>query len=137
MVLRSNVLTRSFIFDRVPFISFSLTKFKIYFMFRSALELVGLGNLSPNLIMLGFKDKWRQSPQEARDYVSLLQTALEMRLSVAILRVHGGLSTSADPFADSTAQESKYYTVTSIDNFNFSIEVPSSEPGDICLYKFI
>jgi hypothetical protein len=52
-----------------------------------AMEMIGLGNLSPNLVMIGFKDKWRQSPQETRDYVSVLQHALELRLSVAILRI--------------------------------------------------
>ena len=51
------------------------------------MEMIGLGNLSPNLVMIGFKDKWRQSPQETRDYVSVLQHALELRLSVAILRI--------------------------------------------------
>jgi len=80
--------------------------------------------------MLGFKEKWKKSPQEAKDYVSLLQTSMEMRMSVAILRVQGGLTTSTDPYANSTIQESKYYTVTSIDNFNFSIGVPSSDHGE-------
>ena len=51
------------------------------------MEMVGLGNLSPNLVMLGFKEKWRQSPQETRDYVGVIQHALELRLSVALLRV--------------------------------------------------
>ena len=51
------------------------------------MEMVGLGNLSPNLVMLGFKEKWRQSPQETRDYVSVILHALELRLSVALLRV--------------------------------------------------
>ena len=51
------------------------------------MELVGLGNLSPNLVMIGFKEKWRQSPQETRDYVSIIQNALELRLSVGILRI--------------------------------------------------
>ena len=51
------------------------------------MELVGLGNLSPNLVMIGFKEKWRQSPQDTRDYVSIIQNALELRLSVGILRI--------------------------------------------------
>ena len=37
--------------------------------------------------MIGFRDRWRQSPQETRDYVSVIQHALEQRLSIAILRV--------------------------------------------------
>ena len=49
----------------------SITKEKI--SFRFAMEMMGLGNLSPNIIMLGFKEKWRQSPQETRDFVSIIQ----------------------------------------------------------------
>ncbi len=79
--------------------------------------------------MLGFKEKWKRGPQEAKDYVNLLQLSLEMRMSLAILRVQGGLTASSDPFANNMVQESKYYTVTSIDNFNFSIEGPSSDHG--------
>ena len=73
-----------------------LTSFKLcyifsdkhfFILFRFAMELVGLGNLSPNLVMIGFKEKWRQSPQDTRDYVSIIQNALELRLSVGILRI--------------------------------------------------
>ena len=41
--------------------------------------------------------------------------------------LQGGLSTPGDPFQDSQPDhiENKYYTVTSCDNFNFSIEGPS------------
>jgi hypothetical protein len=41
----------------------------------------------------------------------------------------GGLSTPGDPFQDYSPEtiENKYFTVTSCDNFNFSIEGPSSQ----------
>ena len=51
------------------------------------MDLSGLGNLSPNLVMVGFKEKWRLSSEETSDYVSILQYALELRLSIGILRI--------------------------------------------------
>ena len=56
-------------------------------LFRFAMDLTGLGNLSPNLIMVGFKENWRLSPEETSDYFSILQYALELRLSIGILRI--------------------------------------------------
>jgi solute carrier family 12 sodium/potassium/chloride transporter 2 len=61
---------------------------------RASLEMSGLGKLKPNMVMVGFKEDWRQSPNEARDYFRVLQVAFEMRLSVGVLRLSGGLDIS-------------------------------------------
>ena len=58
---------------------------------RSAIELHGLGKLSPNMVMIGFKENWRTVPAETEEYFNALQTAFDMRLAVGILRVEGGL----------------------------------------------
>ena len=54
---------------------------------RSALELHGLSKLSPNMILVGFKENWRQNPQDTQNYYQALHIAMDMRLSVGILRL--------------------------------------------------
>ena len=54
---------------------------------RSALELHGLSKLSPNMILVGFKENWSQNPQDTQDYYQALHLAMDMRLSVGILRL--------------------------------------------------
>lgn len=61
---------------------------------RATLELNGLGKLSPNMMMIGFKENWRMFPVEAEEYYKAIQTAFEMNLSVGILRVNGGMDIS-------------------------------------------
>jgi solute carrier family 12 sodium/potassium/chloride transporter 2 len=61
---------------------------------RAATELQGLGRLAPNMVMLGFKEDWRAEVAGAVEYILALQTVLDMHLSVALLRVRGGLDTS-------------------------------------------
>jgi solute carrier family 12 sodium/potassium/chloride transporter 2 len=62
---------------------------------RATLELHGLGKLSPNMVMLGFKEDWNIFPNDAEEYFKVLQSAFEMNLSVGILRVSGGMDISA------------------------------------------
>ena len=54
---------------------------------RSALELHGLSKLSPNMILVGFKENWHQNPLETQDYYQALHIAMDMRLAVGILRL--------------------------------------------------
>ena len=61
---------------------------------RAAIELQGLGKLAPNMVMLGFKDDWREEVEEAEEYFLAITTALDMHLSVGLLRVQGGFDIS-------------------------------------------
>ena len=61
---------------------------------RAAIELQGLGKLSPNMLMLGFKEDWREDLEEAEQYLLTLHMALDMHLSVGMLRMQGGFQVS-------------------------------------------
>ena len=61
---------------------------------RAAIELQGLGKLAPNMVMLGFKEDWREEVLEAGEYFLAITTALDMHLSLGLLRVQGGFDLS-------------------------------------------
>ena len=54
------------------------------------MEMAGLGKLSPNMMMIGFQDKWWASPENAEEYVKTIQAAFDLHLSVGVFRVKGG-----------------------------------------------
>ena len=54
---------------------------------RAALELQGLSKLSPNMMLVGFKENWREDTEGSLEYYQALHTAMDMRLAVAILRI--------------------------------------------------
>jgi len=64
----------------------------ILFLFRLAIQTVGIGKLSPNMLLIGFQEKWMSSVQDSHDYVKILQSAFDQHLSVGILRVRGGFN---------------------------------------------
>ena len=75
----------------------------------------GLGKLRPNLMLIGFKNNWQDSNAETREYFKVIQSAFEINLSVAILRVSGGHShTSSCSEVTSHIHTSK--SVTSMDS---------------------
>lgn len=61
---------------------------------RAALEVCGLGKLSPNMVLMGFKQDWQLSLDDAEEYYATLENAFDMRLAVGVLRVDGGLDIS-------------------------------------------
>ena len=61
---------------------------------RSAIELSGLGKLSPNMMLIGFEEHWWLYPDYADEYVQTLLMAFDLNLGVGVLRVHGGLDIS-------------------------------------------
>jgi len=61
---------------------------------KVVVELSGLGKLSPNMVLIGFRDNWMQNLGETEEYFKTLQAAFEMRLSVGVLRINGGLDVS-------------------------------------------
>ncbi|XP_062530592.1 bumetanide-sensitive sodium-(potassium)-chloride cotransporter isoform X2 [Bombyx mori] len=51
----------------------------------------GLGKLTPNILMMGFKQDWRTcSRQHLVDYVEVMHKALDVHMALAILRIEGG-----------------------------------------------
>ncbi|KAK4881311.1 hypothetical protein RN001_004630 [Aquatica leii] len=62
---------------------------------KALLQTTGIGKLSPNVLMMGFKNDWRVCNTDAlNSYFNILHTAFENRLSVAILRLQEGLDYS-------------------------------------------
>jgi hypothetical protein len=59
--------------------------------FRIAMEMAGLGKLRPNMMMIGFQEKWWACPDDADEYVKTLQAAFDLHLSVGVFRIQGGL----------------------------------------------
>ena len=59
------------------------------------MEMAGLGKLSPNMMMIGFQEKWFTCSDDANDFVKTLQAAFDLHLSVGVLRVQGGLDLSS------------------------------------------
>ena len=58
------------------------------------MQTVGVGKLSPNMMLIGFQDKWLTSPQESQDYFKILQVAFDQHLSVGIFRIRDGCNVS-------------------------------------------
>ncbi|XP_042861761.1 bumetanide-sensitive sodium-(potassium)-chloride cotransporter-like isoform X4 [Penaeus japonicus] len=62
---------------------------------RNLFQLVGLGKLRPNIVLLGYKSNWAKCDRlELRAYFNTLHEALDMYYGVAILRVPQGLDYS-------------------------------------------
>ncbi|XP_037292359.1 bumetanide-sensitive sodium-(potassium)-chloride cotransporter isoform X2 [Manduca sexta] len=59
------------------------------------LQAAGLGKLTPNILMMGFKHDWLSSPvQDIADYVEVMHKALDVHVAIALLRVEGGHHTA-------------------------------------------
>ncbi|XP_062565684.1 bumetanide-sensitive sodium-(potassium)-chloride cotransporter isoform X2 [Armigeres subalbatus] len=59
---------------------------------RAAMQASGIGKLRPNLLLLGYKNDWKKCDSvELEQYFTVVHKALDMYLSVAILRVAKGL----------------------------------------------
>ncbi len=39
------------------------------------MEIAGLGKLSPNMMMIGFQEKWWACPEDAEEYVKTIQVS--------------------------------------------------------------
>ncbi|KAM8861686.1 LOW QUALITY PROTEIN: solute carrier family 12 member 3 [Synchiropus picturatus] len=52
----------------------------------------GLGRITPNVLLMGFKSDWRtDSPQVADDYIGIVHDAFEQQYGVCVLRMREGL----------------------------------------------
>ncbi|KAB7507823.1 Solute carrier family 12 member 2, partial [Armadillidium nasatum] len=62
---------------------------------RFLFQLVGLGKLRPNMVLMGYKSNWREcDKEELKPYFNTLHQALNMHLGLAILRVPNGFDYS-------------------------------------------
>lgn len=63
---------------------------------RALMQGVGVGKLSPNVLLMGYKADWETADRSHLEaYFNVLHSAFESRLAVGILRVPGGLDYSA------------------------------------------
>ncbi|KAH8371230.1 hypothetical protein KR093_006675 [Drosophila rubida] len=62
---------------------------------RALMQATGIGKLKPNIILMGYKTDWQSCDRkELVQYFNVMHKALDMYLSVAILRVPHGLDCS-------------------------------------------
>ncbi|XP_034482293.1 bumetanide-sensitive sodium-(potassium)-chloride cotransporter [Drosophila innubila] len=62
---------------------------------RALMQATGIGKLKPNIILMGYKSDWQTCERkELVQYFNVMHKALDMYLSVAILRVPQGLDCS-------------------------------------------
>ncbi|XP_055384360.1 bumetanide-sensitive sodium-(potassium)-chloride cotransporter isoform X2 [Condylostylus longicornis] len=62
---------------------------------RALMQASGIGKLKPNILLMGFKNDWQTcDKKELSQYFNVMHKALDMYLSVAILRVEKGLDYS-------------------------------------------
>ncbi|XP_045514149.1 bumetanide-sensitive sodium-(potassium)-chloride cotransporter-like isoform X1 [Pieris brassicae] len=55
---------------------------------RNLIQCSGLGRVSPNIMLIGYKNNWQKAPfNKVKTYVKLIQIAFDQQLAVAILRV--------------------------------------------------
>ena len=62
---------------------------------RNVMTISGLGKLSPNMVLLGFKNNWRNDLQGLEDYIDVMYSTFEFNLSFAILRTQEGFDFSS------------------------------------------
>ena len=56
----------------------------------SCMTLAGLGKLSPNMLVMGFKSNWREDKEGLEEYLEILLSAFDLQLSTAIVRTREG-----------------------------------------------
>lgn len=67
---------------------------------KSCMTLAGLGKLSPNMVLVGFKNNWKEDLVGLHHNVEIMYSAFDLRLSFGILRCKDGLD-----FSESIASE--------------------------------
>ncbi|XP_050303386.1 bumetanide-sensitive sodium-(potassium)-chloride cotransporter [Anthonomus grandis grandis] len=78
------------------------------------MQMSGIGKLTPNVLMMGYKNEWTGcSDEQLLAYFNILHAAFDHHLAVAILRVQGGLD---------------YSSLTDIDDYNSENSMTPSNP---------
>uniref|UniRef100_A0A667WY55 Solute carrier family 12 member 3 n=1 Tax=Myripristis murdjan TaxID=586833 RepID=A0A667WY55_9TELE len=65
------------------------------------LQGAGLGRIRPNVMLMGFKADWRDTPQAAHSYIGTLHDAFDLQYGVCVLRMKEGLDVYRSPQSDS------------------------------------
>ena len=60
------------------------------------MTLSGLGKLSPNMILIGFKSDWKDDLESLDGYLEILLSAFDLKLSTAIIRTRDGFDNSEE-----------------------------------------
>ena len=63
---------------------------------RNCMTLSGLGKLSPNMILIGFKSDWKDDLESLDGYLEILLSAFDLKLSTAIIRTRDGFDNSEE-----------------------------------------
>jgi solute carrier family 12 sodium/potassium/chloride transporter 2 len=59
---------------------------------QSLLEVVGVGKIRPNTLLMGFKSHWMSEPKTVvNEYVDIIHDAFDLNFGVAVLRMPDGL----------------------------------------------
>ncbi|XP_065077578.1 bumetanide-sensitive sodium-(potassium)-chloride cotransporter isoform X2 [Ochlerotatus camptorhynchus] len=88
---------------------------------RAAMQASGIGKLRPNLLLLGYKNDWSKCDSvELEQYFNVVHKALDMYLSVAILRVAKGLDYSQVLGEDTTVKHIAEAPRTMLHNDSFN-----------------
>lgn len=61
----------------------------------NTLNLAGIGKLSPNMVLMGFKQDWDTDQAKTEEYLNVIHHALDLHLSLGILRIKGGCDYSS------------------------------------------
>lgn len=89
----------------------------------SLTQLVGIGKLRPNVILMGYKSNWQDcEPNEVLEYFNVIHNAFDMHMSLGILRLKEGLDYSE--YADA---EELAIPITSDKNSFFPLQTGVSE----------
>ncbi len=51
---------------------------------------LGLGKLSPNLVLMGYKTDWQSDPSALEEYYNVVNHGFDLHLAMAILRLKNG-----------------------------------------------
>ena len=57
---------------------------------KNCMNLVGLGKLTPNMVMLGFKSNWQSDVEGLEEYVDVIHHGFDIQMAIGILRLSNG-----------------------------------------------
>ena len=57
---------------------------------KNCMNLVGLGKLTPNMVMLGFKSNWQNDVEGLEEYVDVIHHGFDIQMAMGILRLSNG-----------------------------------------------
>ena len=82
---------------------------------KACMTLAGLGKLSPNMVLMGFKNNWKQDLVGLHQYMDVMYSAFDLRLSFAILRCKEGLDFSSQVRSDNMPPKNIHSDIKPID----------------------